>query len=271
MHIYDAKGDEEVNAGEISHYHKEYEIYYMVDGEAEFRIEGFVFHPVSDSLLIIPANSFHQWDYPTGRIHHRITIHFLPELLNKVERDFFLNLFTAPLHFLDITQYKLNFYIQSIVECEKMEEPLQKLAIKIRTLALLSQLSYLHRNNTVKPIVLDARIRKVLVYINDHLIDPLTMVDLSNKFLITKSHLHYLFRKMVGMPIMKYINIKRLGLARQEILDGTMVGEAAYRAGFNEYSTFFRAYKSFYGSAPSELLASGFKNSIIKKTVKKTL
>ena len=256
MYLWNAKGDEETYEGRAFHCHKECEIYFMVDGEAEFWIENCVFHLVSDSLLIIPANSFHQWKYPSGKIHHRITIHFMPELMNKTERDFFLVLFTEPLHFLNSSSHHLNNYIQNIIECEIMEAPLQKMAAKIRTLALFSQIYHLRTNNAVKPVVLDERIRKILLYINEHLRENFTMDDLSNKFLLTKNHLHFLFHKMVGMPIMKYTAIKRLGLVRQEMLNSSKAGEAAYRAGFNDYSTFFRAYKSFYGCAPSELLAN---------------
>jgi methylphosphotriester-DNA--protein-cysteine methyltransferase len=61
---------------------------------------------------------------------------------------------------------------------------------------------------------------------------------------------------------MKYITTKRLGLVRQEMLNGIKAGEAAYRAGFNDYTTFYRAYNSFYGSAPSKLLASDVKIAI---------
>jgi len=89
MYFWNAKSDDDTFNGLNFHIHKECEIYYMVDGEVEFRIEGNVFHLVTDSLLTIPANSFHQWIYPPGKIHHRINVHFLPELLNKTERESF--------------------------------------------------------------------------------------------------------------------------------------------------------------------------------------
>jgi len=95
MYLYNAKSDEEVLEGRKFHIHKEFEIYYMIKGEAEFILEGNKFIVVSDSLLLIPSNCFHQWEYPSGKIHSRISIHFLPELLNKPERDFFLNKFES--------------------------------------------------------------------------------------------------------------------------------------------------------------------------------
>ena len=229
----------------------------MVDGELEISLEGQVYHIVPDSLLFMPSNYYHQWKYPSGKINHRICIHFLPEMLNKTERDFFLNLFAEPLHFLDGSQYDLNFYIRAITECALMEVPLQKIAIKNRMIAFLSQMHYLWSTKAVKPVVLDERIRKMIVYLGENLQSNISLDDLSERFLITKNHLNFLFNKMVGTSIMKYITIKRLGFARQEILRGARLSEAAYRVGFNDYSSFYRAYRSFYGSAPSELLAGG--------------
>jgi AraC-like DNA-binding protein len=41
-------------------------------------------------------------------------------------------------------------------------------------------------------------------------------------------------------------------MARQEILQGSTAEEAAYKAGFNDYSNFYRAYKAFFGIVPSD-------------------
>jgi AraC-like DNA-binding protein len=45
--------------------------------------------------------------------------------------------------------------------------------------------------------------------------------------------------------------VKRLILARQGIRKGSGIEEASFKAGFNDYSCFFRAYKSFFGIKPS--------------------
>ena len=254
MYLWDIKGDKEVYEGRVSHCHKECEIYYMIDGEAAFLIEGHKYLIVSDSLMLIPPNCFHQWEYPVGKVHHRVCIHFLPEMLNRTERDFFLDLFVEPLHFLDGLLYNLNFYVQSIIDCKQMEASLRKIAVKCRMLALLSQIHFLRSTKTVKPVVLDERICAVINYIGEHLREDLSLDILSRRFGITKNHLNVLFHKTVGTPLMKYVTVKRLGHARQEIISGARLGEAAYNIGFNDYSAFYRAYKTFYGCPPSELL-----------------
>jgi len=108
----------------------------------------------------------------------------------------------------------------------------------------------LSSTKVAKPVVLDERIKKVLTYLEENFNKDISLDDLADRFFITKNHLNFLFRKMVGMPIKKYIIAKRLGFARQEILGGEHPTQVAYHAGFHDYATFYRAYKLFYGISP---------------------
>jgi len=257
LYIWDVKSDNRVYEGIVSHCHRECEIFYMVDGELDICLEGHVYHVVSDSLLLMPSNFYHQRIYPFGKVSHRISIHFLPEMLSKAERDFYQILFTAPLHFLDVSRYDLDFYIRAVTECELMEKPLQKIAVKIRLKALLSQIHYLSSTKAVKPVILDERIMNIITYLEKNFQKDIYLGDMADKFSITKNHLNYLFHNVVGMPIKKYIMAKRLAFARQEILNGEHPSQVSYHAGFHNYATFYRAYKLFYGLSPSEQMADG--------------
>jgi AraC-like DNA-binding protein len=257
MHIWDVKSDNTLYNRVESHCHRECEIFYMINGGLDIYLEGHVYHVISDSLLLIPSNFTHERIYPLGKASHRISIHFLPEMLSKAERDFFQNLFTEPLHFLDVSRYDLNFYIRAVTECELMEKRLRKIAVKIRLNALLSQLHYLSSTKAVKPVVLDERIVEVIKYIEKNFQKDISLDELADRFYITKNHLNFLFHNIVGMPIKKYIIAKRLGFARQEILGGEHPTQVAYHAGFHDYPTFYRAYKLFFGFSPSEQLADG--------------
>jgi AraC-like DNA-binding protein len=95
------------------------------------------------------------------------------------------------------------------------------------------------------------RIQTILWYLNSNLQKDISLEQITKRFHVSKNHLNVLFRKETGTTINQYIRIKRLTLARQEILNGGGAEEAAYKAGFNDYSNFFRAYKSFFGVMPS--------------------
>ena len=252
--FWDIKSDSESYDGSNSHYNKECEIIYMVSGECEMLIENQIFHLVSDSLLFMPANSIHQWKYQEGKINHRIAINFMPEIFNKSERKILFNIFSRPFFLLNGSQCDLDFYIRAIAECESMNISLQKVALKSRLIALITQIYFLCSEKSVKPIILDNKIRKVITFIENNLQKNLTLDFLSSKFLISKNHLNNLFKKAVGTTIKKFILVKRLGFVREQLLHGSKPSEAAYKAGFNDYTAFFRAYKAFYGSAPSNII-----------------
>ncbi len=100
---------------------------------------------------------------------------------------------------------------------------------------------------------MDECIQRIIVYINEHLREHICLDEIAKEFAVSKNHLNSRFNNIVGTTIMKYVAIKRLEFARKKILDGVRIGEAAYMAGFDDYTTFFRAYKSYFGSSPSEM------------------
>jgi len=252
IRLWEADSDEELFEGRNSHCHKECEIYFLIDGEAELIVEGQAFLLAPDSFLFMPANSFHQWKLPAGKVNRRRIIHFMPEAMSKTEKIYFMDLFKEPLHFLSSSLYNLDFYYQSIIECEDMEETLQKIAVKHRFISLLTQVKFLKSKHAAKPVILDERIQRMLVYISENLHEKFTLDKIAEKFALSKNLLNNHFSNAVGTTIMKYITIKRLEFARQKIIDGIPVGEASYLAGFGDYTTFYRAYKSYYGTSPSE-------------------
>ena len=53
-------------------------------------------------------------------------------------------------------------------------------------------------------------------------------------------------------PIMQYIRSKKVMLAYQKIQSGEKPHAVAEELGFNDYSTFYRAYKSLLGFSPNQ-------------------
>jgi AraC-like DNA-binding protein len=253
IRLWEADSDDEAFEGRNAHCHRECEIYYLIDGEVEIIVEGQKFLLASDSFLVIPANAFHQWKHSSGKVYHRMSLHFLPEFMNKTEQKIFADTFTEPLHFLNGSRYDLNFYCHAIGQCSKMDNPLQKIAVKHRVMSFLSQLKLLRTQYVAKPVILDECIQRMIVYIHDHLSEPISLDEIAREFAFSKNYLNSRFNNVVGTTIMKYIALKRLEFARKKILDGVRIGEAAYMAGFDDYTTFFRSYKSYFGSSPSDM------------------
>ena len=97
----------------------------------------------------------------------------------------------------------------------------------------------------------DSKVVSLLQYLNLHLADPLTIDELAARFYISKYHMMRRFRQETGYSVHGYLTEKRLLLARQLLGRGCTPAEAAAQAGYQDYSTFSRAYKKQFGHGPS--------------------
>lgn len=75
--------------------------------------------------------------------------------------------------------------------------------------------------------------------------------EVADALFITKSHLHHIFIKHMGITPKKYITIKRLSSIQRELTMGAKPTEIYEEYGFSDYSTFYRAYKAHYNRPPS--------------------
>ena len=91
----------------------------------------------------------------------------------------------------------------------------------------------------------------LLQYLNLHLTEPLTIDQLAERFYISKYHMMRRFRQETGYSVHGYLTEKRLLLAQQLLARGCTPAEAAVQAGYQDYSTFSRAYKKQFGRSPS--------------------
>ena len=91
----------------------------------------------------------------------------------------------------------------------------------------------------------------VIGYINEHLEENLSLDELSRRFFVSKYHLCRAFRQCMGTTFLSYLTTKRVAVAQRLIEQGEAATEVAYRVGFRDYSSFYRAYRKQTGRAPA--------------------
>ncbi len=237
----------------ISHFHENFELIYVANGRGKYIVEGteYLLHP--HSLLIIPPREYHYVIPEEDCPYERFVINF--DLSDVFAID------EKMLHCLDAQKGRAAFYSSNTVPpaLHSLLELLQSFSDMTPTaatemlrvtltgaLVLLSEAKPDSASTANKP--LGAR---VVQYLNLHLTEEITLDDLANRFFVSKYHLCRAFKEWNGISIMDYLCKKRILLAKQMIADGESANASAYRVGFNEYSTFFRAYKKVIGTAPS--------------------
>lgn len=91
-------------------------------------------------------------------------------------------------------------------------------------------------------------------YIEENLKTEITALELSEKAGFSVFHYYKLFQSAVGMPVMQYINRRKLINAVYDTSQGTKMIDTALLYGFYTYSGFYKAFKREFGYTPSEYL-----------------
>ena len=91
-----------------------------------------------------------------------------------------------------------------------------------------------------------------LVYIRDNLFTVRDVGEIAAALHVTESYLFRIFRTELSTGPARYVTEKRLLAAQSMIRLGRRPSEVFSECGFQDYTAFFRAYKKFFGTAPSQ-------------------
>ena len=91
----------------------------------------------------------------------------------------------------------------------------------------------------------------VMRYINSNITRDLNLDKLARYFFVSKFYLCRAFKQKNGITVHNYITEKRVTYARELIRAGETASSAAYRVGFGDYSSFYRAYVKILGEPPT--------------------
>lgn len=93
---------------------------------------------------------------------------------------------------------------------------------------------------------------ELLIYVSEHMQEKITVRDTARKLHVSESTVTHLCSKRLGLSFYRYVTQQRLDKARQLMLENEDLSSVAEKAGFCDYTAFFRAFKQEYGLSPSE-------------------
>ncbi len=100
------------------------------------------------------------------------------------------------------------------------------------------------------------RILRVLVHIQDHLDEAVSLEELAAVAHFSPYHFHRIFRGMVGESVMEHIRRLRLERAAHRLkLGNQSVTRIAFEAGYETHEAFTRAFGAMFGESPSHFRA----------------
>lgn len=256
FHLKDDKG-----AVMEFHYHEFCKVVMLISGRGEYTVEDQHYLLKAGDILLIGSNQVHRPEFVRGAEYERIILYISPEFLQKqsTKECNLEEIFDGTDgHVLRLEERKYKRMFERALE---LKEELKENSYGSTVMAgsmLLQLLVKLGRNKAKgrmqmaeRPVVSDERIEKMLLYLEAHLAENITMEQLSERFFISKYHMMRLFKKETGQSVYDYLTERRLFLARDLIRQGVSATESCFMAGFGSYSSFTRAYGKRFGATPT--------------------
>jgi AraC-like DNA-binding protein len=248
------------------HSHEYYEIVYVYRGKGHFFINDTFYEMGQGDVFLIPINTIHR---ALPDKHDPVTstaIFFGPTLIYNVflEDSFsYLHLFDSMKkqnHYkitLQAERYRrMESYLSNIHQELTAKEMGSRHAALLLVHQILLDLYRVHiqekQGNTRETVRFGPSwIKEILVYIDQHLNQPLSLTVLAQQALVSPEHFSRVFKHSTGMGLTVYLNTKKMIKAKELLLMDHTLSDIAEMCGFESMSHFHRIFKKYIDSTPS--------------------
>lgn len=246
------------------HWHKEFELNVILEGEGDFVTCDIHFTAYKGDIVLTPPDMLHAvYQHDDKRCVYD-TLDLDGSMLGSRDNDRAADAFIAPLI---LGAYSIETHItpehcyysellttaENMISAAKGDTPLLDMLIKselLRFMFLLYESGSISRNGFVKKSSL---MRPAIEYINEHFTEPLTIDQLAGVVHLSKSYFMGAFKRETGVGAMEYIAQLRLKLARELLRDtDKSVADIAFECGYHNLSNFNRQFRSAGGCSPKE-------------------
>lgn len=247
-----------------SHVHNYYEFYFFLEGNVTMNIEGALHVLKPGDVIIIPPNISHYAILNDEHIPYRrfvfwISIDYCNDLL-QLSPDYVYLMQHAR-----VTKHYIFHY--DVIGFNTLQSKVFRLIEELHSnrfgrdakITLCANDLILHLNRSVYEMEHPKSqheqqhlYQNLLLFIEDHLDEELTLDRLAEQFFVSKYHIAHVFKENLGLSVHQFITKKRLRMCQEAILSQTTISNIYLKYGFKDYSSFFRAFKKEFGMSPKE-------------------
>ena len=252
------------------HHHDFLKIMILLSGNVTYVVEGRSYPLAPWDMVLVDRGQVHRPVVDTAHPYERILLYLSPTFLETYstkEAPLTRCFETAQYHHSQVLRLSQETLAPFKVLLQKLETntnfrnddfaaPLLAKALCLEFLIELNRITLSPKAGFLTESTLDYRISGLLAYINSHLEEPMDVASLSALSGLSSYHMMRLFKQETGYTVGNYITEKRLIKARDLMSQGTCATQACYLCGFQNYSSFLRAYKKRYPGRPKDILNS---------------
>lgn len=240
--------------------HNQFEIFYLIDGEIKYNIEGEEYLVKKGDVLFVSPNEVHSIEILGGKRYDRIVVMFDLEKLTQIlsvgdmslDKAFFSDVRgfrVIPRELLDTTNIKSIMFSLT----EKQDEKYLPLFVLTKIFSLILELEKVFSKDNERsfPLATDKTVQKAIAYINDNIENPLTLDEIASALFVSKSSLCHKFVNSLHVSVNRYVTIKKIYRAAKLIKNGMGAIDASMAVGYNQYTTFYHNYRKILGTSPT--------------------
>lgn len=250
------------------HYHEFHKITIFISGNVQYFIEGKTYSLEPYDIVLVNRNDIHRVQVDPSVPYERIIVYISPGFMEAYRTDHYDLSYcfekakkehsnVLRIHALEKSSlFKVTNRLERSFSDTEYAGDLYRQILFLEFMIHLNRAALKNRAEFLDTSLYNPKIVNLIQYINQHLTDSLTMDDLSARVYLSKYYMMRLFKAETGYTIGNYITYRRLLLARSLILKGVPITQACLSSGFQDYSTFSRAYKAEFQEPPRSLLAT---------------
>ncbi len=233
---------------EIHAYH---EILYCEDASLVFYTENQKTQMCGEHLFIIPKGKYHMFDLSCAKEFKRLKIS-IPDHVIKAAS---VGIFSSDVCALpSISQFSALLINNVCCAMQSGGETVDEFYVSSAVMMLIAELNTLKMRSGANRAENGGNktIRRIIEYVSESLESDLSVKALAKISNVSMSYLTHEFQKEVGISLHGYIVQKRMVYAKELIDSGEKPTKIYMECGYNDYSSFYKAYCLFHGIPPSK-------------------
>lgn len=247
-----------------SHYHEFDKVIIFISGNVDYTIEGRTYRLQPYDIVLVSHNHIHCPIIDDSVPYERIIVYLSPSFITSFNNSSYnLNqcFQKAEKHHsnvLRIHSLRQSLLFQVIGNLEKAcreDGFANQLYCQVLFLEFMIHLNRAADNRNIeymKTTSGNPKVADIVAYVNQHLTEPLSIQQISDRCYLSKYYMMRLFKEETGYSVAAYIQNKRLLLAKEMLSQNLSITQVCFECGFHNYSSFSRAYRKYFGETPSE-------------------
>lgn len=249
----------------VKHFHNEYEIFYLIEGERQFFFDNRVYNVKSGTLILVDENAIHMTralrEDEMG--HNRVILYINKDKMKELDLKFpyinFIKFFHDHYGVYTLNEQQqahfMSFY-QALKEEFDSKHRNYRAMIDIKIIQYFIEFMRENIPHTAAETKSSTKshyhtVYSVADYISEHYDQSFSLEELANQFFLSKYYLCRVFKKITGYGINEYVNIHRIQKAKRLLEETNLsISEISQLIGYESLTYFEKIFKTYMTISP---------------------